>query len=507
MSAFTRIYRAATASERFFGCVTLAAAALLLAGCAHLPRELRARIDNANENLAQTEKDFARINSEVLDDLKGVPALFRGTRVADEWPASLRAAKSKLDAAGRDREQLKELEHSSSREAIERAQRLVADQDRLRREAIDTANSVRAQANRWLDFQRNLPHYLARMREEHDAPHNADLTAVTAAVEKAETDWPRKKDDLDRRLSDLKSAPSRAEAQWQATADARAAAANGSASGPQIASLIETSDSLDTAARLDSDAVALTNLSGQLYNAWDKILEDLDVSHGDYREKVKVVKTHFVDVPAKKTEVSTDTRWDDISPSDYRSLENDLGMAIAHKDAGLYDSEAENVAQPAGFAYIAPPSVGSNQYGYWSHTSQGSFWTFLPQYLIMRELFWGNSYRPIVINEYNGYYAARSLGRTYYGQTTPAAPPRYGTHGTFTQQRYASSRYVQSGGFGSSAYASRPSQAAPSSSPHFGDSPSDNRQGKRFGSAPGSRPAGKGFGSPRPSGKSFGRRR
>jgi hypothetical protein len=490
--------------------ITLAGAVLLLAGCAQLPRELRARIDNANENLAQAEKDFARINTEVLDDLKGVPALFRGTRVADEWPASLRAAKSKLDAAGRDREELKGLEHSSDREAVERAQRILAHQDHLRREAIDTANSVRAQATRWLDFQRNLPHYLARMREEHDAPHTADFAAVTTAVERAETDWPNKKADLDRRLSDLKSTPARADAQWQATTDARAAAANGSASGPQVAALMEASDSLDAAARVQSDAAALTGLSGQLYNSWDKVLEDLDVAHGEYREKVKIVKTHFIDVPAKKTEVSTDVRWDDISPSTYRTLENDLGMAIAHKDAGQYDSEAETTAQPAGFAYIAPPSVGSNQYGYWTHTSQGSFWTFLPQYLIMRELFWGNSYRPIVINEYNGYYAARSLGRTYYGQSTPAAPPRYGTHGTFTQQRYASSRYVQSGGFGSSAYASHrsaPTAAPPSNSPRFGNAPSDSSQGKRFGSPSGSRPAGKGFGSSHSSGKSFGRRR
>ena len=45
-------------------------------------------------------------------------------------------------------------------------------------------------------------------------------------------------------------------------------------------------------------------------------------------------------------------------------MEKDLGMAIEHKPAGKYDTESERVAQPAGFAYMAPPGQ-SNQYGHW----------------------------------------------------------------------------------------------------------------------------------------------
>src|SRR5207245_1257844 len=155
-----------------------------------------------------------------------------------------------------------------------------------------------------------------------------------------------------------------------------------------------------------------------------------------YSEKLKTVRTHFVDVASKKTDVSSDDKWVDVPASTYRAVENDLGMAIAHKDAGQFDSEAQNTVQPAGFAYIAPPSQGSNQYGYWSNAGGASVWTFLPQYLIMRELLWGHSYRPIVINEYNGYQTARSSGRTYYGRETPTSPPKYGSHGTFTAERY-----------------------------------------------------------------------
>jgi hypothetical protein len=41
-------------------------------------------------------------------------------------------------------------------------------------------------------------------------------------------------------------------------------------------------------------------------------------------------------------------------------------------------------------------------------------------------------YRPIVVNEYNSYYTYARQGRTWNGETSPAAPPKYGTHGTFT---------------------------------------------------------------------------
>jgi hypothetical protein len=487
------------------------AALVLLAGCSSLPRELRREISEASTRLQQTEKQFQRTSEELRDDLAHSPDLFAA--VSGEWKSRVAAAKSKLDAAATDRRELEKLEKSGGKEAEARVRQLLTDEERLRKSALDEANTIEAQATRWMDFQRNLPHYLARMREEHDAIHTADFGPVSRAVARAEQDWPGKKADLEKRLEGLKTAPDRAEAQWQATDADRQAAAEGKASGAQVARLIQAEDTLAQSARLSSEAAELTALSGQLYNAWDKILDDLDVQHegGEtlYREKVKIVRTHFAEAGDKAPKMSTEERWVETTPAAYQAVENDLGMAISHKDAGLYDSEAQNTAQPAGFAYIAPPSVGSNQYGYWSHDERGgTFWTFLPQYLIMRELFWGHSYRPIVVNEYNSYYTYYRTGRTYYGVESPAAPPKYGSHGTFTQQRYASSRYVQSGGFKGSAFASHASpQAAPPSSPRY--APADSSQGKRFGNPAGGAPSGKRFGGggspgPRPSGKAFG---
>jgi hypothetical protein len=495
-----------------YALVTLA---LLLTACASLPRELRRQISDADSRLLQAQSQFRKAADEIKADLNHSPDLFKA--VAADWNNRLNTAKSKLDAAETDRRELSRLDKSGDKNGIPRVRQLLTDEDRLRQTALDEANAVSAQANRWLDFQRNLPHYMAKMQQQHDSVHGADFTAVTRAVEKAEQDWPGKRADLDRRLETLRSAPDRAEQEWKATEAEREVAQSGKASGAQVATLIQAEDVIETSANLPAEEQQLEGLCGQLYYAWDKVLDDLDVREAGassvYREKVKTVRTHFAESGDHAPQTSTDVRWVDVSPSAYQSVENDLGMAISHKDAGLYDSEAANTAQPAGFAYIAPPNVGSNQYGYWTHNESGSFWTFLPQYLIMRQLFWGNSYRPIVVNEYNTYYNYARTGRTYYGESSPAAPPKYGSHGTFTQQNYGSSRYVQSGGFKNSSFASRQSpQASPSTgappAPRMGNAPSDDSQGKRFGRPAGATPAGKRFGgggnSPPPSGKRFG---
>jgi hypothetical protein len=483
------------------------AAFLLLTGCASLPRELRHEIQDADNRLVQAQKQFQNDADEIKSDFNHSPDLFK--TVSSDWTGRLKAAESKLDAAETDRRELKRLD-DSLRNNLPRVHQLLSDEDRLRKTAIDEANTIEAQANRWLDFQRNLPHYLAKMKDQHDSMHGADFGEVTRTVEKAEQDWPAKRVDLDQRLQTLKSASDRVDQQWQATGAERQAASEGKASGAQVATLIQADEVIESATNLPAEEQQLDDLSGQLYYASDKVLEDLDQEHQGqslvYREKLKTVRTQFVEAGDKSPQTSTDIDWVNVEPDAYHAVENDLGMAISHKDAGLYDSEAQTTAQPAGFAYIAPPSVGSNQYGYWTHNEQGSFWTFLPQYLIMRELFWGNSYRPILVNEYNSYNTYARQGRTWYGETSPAAPPKYGTHGTFTQQRYAGSRYVQSGGFKDSTFASRPSAATPAE-PRMGSAPrADDSQGKRFGRPASPTPGGKHFGagnSP-PAGKRFG---
>jgi hypothetical protein len=364
---------------------------------------------------------------------------------------------------------------------------MLAEQRQMRQAALDESAAVEGEANRWLDFQRNLPFHLSKMNEAHTKVGSVDLARVAQLVDKAERDWPGKKNDLDSRMNALRSAPERAETQWQSSASAREAAAAGQATGPQIAALIAADNALSDAVTGSATGVEeIKGLTGQLYDSWDKILEDLDETESGqsriYRQKLKTVRTHYVDVPLKKTEISSDVKWVDVPEPAYRAVEKNLGMAIAHKEAGLYDSEATTVPQPAGFAYMAPPGQ-SNQYGYWSAGPSGSsVWTWLPQYLIMRELLWGRNYQPIYVNEYNGYRTALRSGKSWYGTETPQAAPKYGTHGTFTQQNYATSRYVQSGRFRDSGSSRSGAGGGSTFSPNRRSTPDVDRDtGRQFG--------------------------
>ena len=449
---------------------------LMLVSCGSLPTALRDEISAEHDRLLQADRQLKRAGEAVQKD--GAP----------DASARLQAAQAKLDRAKADGVELdKAAKGPGNNEARRKTEQLLAEERDLRLAALRDSDGVEAEAAKWIDYKANTPKYVAKVKSEYDAIRATDLSKVSAAVAKAEKDWPAKKVDLDARLASLKKV-------------ADSAGADYAKNDGSVATLIAADDALARdATQLTSGADQLTAMTGQLYYSWDKILEDLD-RDGGYREKVKIVKSHFEDAASKKADVSSDVEWTSVSANAYRAVENDLGMAIAHKDAGLYDSEASTLAQPPGFAYIATPEQGRNQYGYWDHAGGGSVWTWLPEYLIMRELFWGPRYTPIYVNEYNGYYTARNLGHSYYGNATPAAPPRYGTHGTFTEQRYAGSRYVQSGGFKGSAYSSGGSSATSSTRPSFGEREgSGSSVGKRFGG----RPSGEGGASPMPSGKRF----
>ena len=499
-------------------CILAIFGILLLASCnSGLPPSIQRDIRAENDSLQETERQISSSQEKVRQEIAQAPDLFQNAAAPGEWDASFREARRKLDRAEEDGKQLASLTHGRERDALVRAQRLLADERTARTDAQREADAVGANAQSWLDFRHDLPSSLDKMKREYARLQAVDLTAAAKTVQQAELDWPAKKTALDSRLAALRAIPATAETQWTATESARQDAASGKASGAEVATLIQADETLSQEEKtLTAGPDDLRSLSGQLYDAWDKILTDLDTSQygedSSYRERLKIVRTHFVDVAAKKTETHSDERWVNVSEASFRAVQGDLGMAIAHKDAGLFDSEAQTLPQPPGFAYVASPEQGSNQYGYWTHSGGQSVWTFLPQYLLLRELLWHHDYRPVVMSEYGAYRMAQRSGASYYGRETPNSPPRYGSHGTFTQSHYADSRYVQSGGFKGSAYASHGSSEPGSSfgrsrGEPMGDAAArENGAGHRFGRSAGS-PSGHRFGGFRPSGRSFGRRR
>ena len=202
-----------------------------------------------------------------------------------------------------------------------------------------------------------------------------------------------------------------------------------------------------------------------------------------------------------------------------RGLQADLLLISGGVSAGKYDIEAERVAQPPGFAYMAPPGQ-SNQYGHWDHHDGRDFWVFYGEYALMRDLLFNRGYRPLDRYEWEGYRYAQRSGQTYYGHDEAAGQaPKYGTQGTATQRSYEGSTYAKSGGFKDSKYASKSGGYKDSkyASPSMRD-PNADHSGRTFGKGssrepehnyrpPPSRPAPSYHPPARSPGRSFGRRR
>ncbi len=418
-----------------------------------LPRDLKSRIADEQSQLASAQTRFHNERDRVTQSLAAEPDLFRARSMNTLWPERLRKDEAALAEAARVNTQLQQLRAQNKSNSRERAETLLASARKLRDSALSDADDLQAGAERWVSFKKNLPANVRLMQNDYDAVHGADLASTAALVHKAETDWPAKHDDLEARLAGVQKLQSDADQNWTSSAPARQQVESGNLSGVDVTALAAVAIALQSAkASLIPKAGELKVQVGQLYVAKDRILVDQEAKDGDYRQKLKTIQTKIVDTAAKKNEVTSSESWVDVPKSTYLADERDLGMTIEHKPAGQYDSEADRTPQPPGFAYIAPPGQ-SNQYGYWEHRDGGSFWTFLPQYLLLRSLLSGPSYRPIDIGEYQAYGNARRYGQTYYGRDA-GGQPRYGTAGTETQTRYRDSRYVSSGGYRNSSYSS-----------------------------------------------------
>jgi hypothetical protein len=481
---------------------------VLFAGFDNLPRKTRTEIAAETQQLAKSQTQLRLTQDAVTSDLSADPDLFRAHGMNTAFPDRLRIAAGELQGAQRDAAALDKLLKANRRQDEPQAEKLLKEERALRAAAINESTAVQTEAQHWVDMKRNLPTELQQMEADHQTLQHWDFAPVAAVVTRAETDWPQKKSDLDTRLTALRAIPADAEQAWQSSDAMRRKAEAKDLAGLDYAGLLSSAETLHTdVATLPARTQELQSLTGQLYTSWDKILVDLrDRKSGgsrDYEEEVRVVKTKFPDAAGKDGVTTSDENWVEIPRATYQVCENNIGMSIAHKPVGKYDTEVDEVAEPAGFAYMAP--VGErNQYGYWDHGSGGNFWVFYGQYALMRDLLWGHSYRPIPSYEWESYRTARSSGQTYYGRDEAAGAPKYGTHGTFTQQHYSDSRYMRSsGGYSSSKYASGSQRSGEGGAGRsFGSGSKPPSSGFRPRSAPSYHPSFR----PPSGGRSFGRR-
>ncbi|MFY9726588.1 MAG: hypothetical protein WAJ87_13920 [Bryobacteraceae bacterium] len=469
--------------------LTVSIGVVLTAGLDNLPRNLRRQIDSERASLASAQQQVDQAKIQVTSEVASESALFHAIPAAAQWPAGLAQSESQLAEARHEMDELSLLERQNRRQDREKVESLLAQESGVRASAAGSATEIQTDAAHWIELKRELPQRLDQMSSDYQAIHNFDLAPMTATVAKGETDWPEKKGDLDARAAALHAVVTQSDMLWQSSADERRQAAAGDFAHLDFATLVAAQDTLHSdASELPRRAEEVKSLDGQLYYNWDKILVDMEVrgtgGARHYDQEIRTVKTHVDDAAAKAGTSTSDEAWVDVSGPTYDAMRNDLGMAIEHKPAGKYDSEAERVAQPAGFAYMAPPGQGSNQYGYWEHRDGRDFWVFYGQYALMRDLLFNRSYRPIERYDWEGYRDSWRSGRTYYGRDEAAGAPKYGSQGTVTQDRYAGSNYARSGGFRDSQYASKSGSFR--NSPYSG--PGGDRNARHFGHGGGGEP-------------------
>jgi hypothetical protein len=472
-------------------------------GLDSLPRDLRRQIAAERVALAQSQRDLRAAQDGVARDLQAEPDLFKSIPASKDWPGQLSNAATDLQTASRDMEQLSALERQNRREDRDRAAALLSHERTTRVAAAGRASAIVKDADHWVELKKRLPDEMKQMERDYQALHAIDLGSVAAAVQKAQADWPDKRSDLESRLGTLRQTVTNDDALWKNTEAARKQAATGNIAGLDIGALLTAAEKLHAdVAALPQKSSELQGLPAQLNRSWDKILVDME-TRGSGKDRRYEQKIRTVTVP-KDGQASSDEKWVEVAQSKFDGMKNDLGMAVEHKALGKYDFEAERVSQPAGFAYMATPAQGRNQYGYWESRGGSSFWVWYGQYALMRDLLFNHQYRPLDRGQYDDFRSYQSRGQTYYGRD-------YGTQGQATRERYSGSKYAQGGGFRDSKYASKPGkyrdseyatpsgQTAPrqfgkgSSSPSYRPSPS--------------RPSRPSY-SPRPSspGRRFGRR-
>ncbi len=445
-------------SQLRLSAVVLAVAIVVVAANAldRLPSNLRSQIDAERTALTATHSQVGGIRTQVDDQVRAAPALFNALPFGQNYSERMLQASGELRSAANDVDRLTALEKHNRRSDRQQAETLLADEKKNRAQALTDATGIQKESAHWADAAAHLPQQVPEMERSYQAIHSFDLAPVAAAVQRAETDWPAKKSDLEARLAADRAIVTQTDAQWQSTADARRKAAAGALSGADAGSLLAFEDTLQTdSTDLPKKAAELQTLSAQLYTSWDKLLVDMKSHDDQYQQQIRTVQTRFPDAAAKSGDVTSTEQWTTVPRATYDGMRNDLGMAVEHKSEGQYDYEGEHVAQPAGFAYVAPYSQGSNQYGYWDHRDGRDFWVFYGQYALLRDLLFNHRYTPFDRYEYEDYRTYSMRGQTYYGHEGPGNAPKYGSQGTTTQNRYSSSTYAKSGGFRDSQYASK----------------------------------------------------
>lgn len=424
-------------------------------------REARAEELRVREVAADIENRTA----EVTNDLRAEPELFARRDLATVWPREIEEARGLLEEAREEVTTALTLLDTDDPEKVGAIQTHLDQARSLRDRAHRIVTEIHQTSRRWVSTKRDFSRKLDEARQTHEKIAGTSLQDLESSVARAVADWPEKKEFLEARITFLKETVERASKNWEAAKDLRTA----SPADLEPADF-ERMISLESSLKTDLESLVsgrrdLPGLIAELYVSWDKTLADMEIREGStvtFYLTYVTVRTPVAPAstgedggqnsgpPVEPTKDSTQVK---VNEKVYKSMEPHLGMVVEHKPAGKFDREAEKVIQPPGYAYMCPPEQKRNRYGYWEQRNGSNFWVFYGQYALMRELFWGNSYRGgwVSGDSYRDFSRSRRLGKPYYGKTD-SGQSRFGKSGTFTRSRYQDSKYVKTGGFKNSQY-------------------------------------------------------
>jgi hypothetical protein len=445
------------------------------AGLDNLPRSLKKSVDSSSGLLQRDIQTLQEDQSQVDHALTAEPVLFQ--REALPWRSRLGHDRSQLDAAAAKLASIEKLAKADRRTDRDNVKRGLAEFNLLREDALRDASGIRSETERWVASKHALPARVQAMHASYDALLAVDADNALAQVRKALTDWPAKRDDLQKRLDGLQELKNSGQTIWDSSAELRSLAeASTLADWGSVGTLLSQATQLDALAGQAKESMAAVNaLAAQLYVSWDKLLLDVDQGR-DARQKIRIVRTRYPDATLQHGETTSEEHWEPLSAFAAREAGYNTGMVIERKPAGEYDSEAQRTVQPPAYAYIAPPGE-SNRYGSWS----GGIWHWLPEYLILSQLLHA-SRGPVSEPDYESYQNARRRGEVFYGRNLDfdftrqssekrpgysySRPPPFSapSSGGWYRERapssdgeqgYAGSRYQSRGTFSGSRYQSR----------------------------------------------------
>ncbi|MDJ0762739.1 MAG: hypothetical protein QNJ97_07085 [Myxococcota bacterium] len=430
--------------------VTVVLIVALIAG-GGLNEKTRALLDAELAAFDQNVQGAAQLERSTREYLKKDPSLF--TDVKADWESKLAQAQTHFNAAKASLSQASEAASQDNDDLKDKIDAAIQSAKAFSTEGLAVVTTVASRARDRAMFKQNRAQRVADTERRYLEIATVDLADIKAQVARASIDWPAKKPQLDGYLALVADVPQTASTLWQQVQQETAKPNDQIHWAPLIGS-VEKLDALYD--RFKRDVKVVPSLCKQLYTSWDKILEDMEIEEGTevaFYHTYRMVTVTIVDMATRESTSTNTSQREKITRDVYEKTKGYLGMALASKPAGKFDSEATSVAQPPGYAYMCPPSQNGNQYGSWQRGSGGSsFWVWYGQYAFLSSLLWGARGTTIFGRHYNDYRGHAARGKTYYGRDQ-FGKQRYGSVGTATRQRYgAKSKYLRSGGYARSKY-------------------------------------------------------